>query len=122
MSAPTLLKEMDIINCVSDYLENNGYRIATRVQSTRDYGPDIVAVSLKDKVRLVVEAKGQTSSALLKSCQYIGKGELAAIALPDDKEDRGLIDSVRSALSRLGIVVFLVDQTRAVRIVGKLPS
>ena len=34
---------------------------------------------------------------------------MVPVALPDDTVDRELIDSIRSAIDRLGIVVFLVD-------------
>ncbi len=139
-----LLGEMDIIDSVCSYLETNGYRITSKVGSVSEHGIDIVAMSQHDKVRLHVEAKGQTSSksetkrfgkeftrnqkrdhlgkALLKSCEWIQQNVAAAIALPDDTVDRELIDSITTAIARLGIVVFLVDERGAVRTVGDLPS
>jgi hypothetical protein len=139
-----LLGEMDIVRCVTAFLETKQYSITSKVRSVSDHGDDIVAVSPLTKVRLTVEAKGQTSTkswsnrfgkefdrnqkrdhlgkALLKSCEHIDRNETAAIALPDDRVNRELIDSIVGAISRLGIVVFLVDQEGAVRVVGNLPS
>jgi hypothetical protein len=137
---------MDIIQYVSAYLEHTRiYEIKSKVRSVDDHGVDIVAVSPKTKVRLNVEAKGQTSTknwsnrfgkefdrnqkrdhlgkALLKCCEYIEKNEAAAIALPRDSVNKELIDSIRSTIRRLGIVVFLVDQKGIVQLaVGNLPS
>jgi hypothetical protein len=139
-----LLGEMDVINSVEAYLLTKDYRITSKVKSVDEHGIDLVAVSPRTKVKLNVEAKGQTSSksetnrfgkefnrnqkrdhlgkALLKSCEYFNKHEAAAIALPDDTIDHELVNSIRGAIDRLGIVVFLVDYERAVRVVGNLPS
>ncbi len=139
-----MLGEMDVIDSVTSYLKTKGYLITSKVESVDEHGIDVVAMSGRTKVKLNVEAKGQTSSksetkrfgkeftrnqkrdhlgkALLKSCECIHKHEAAAIALPDDTVDHELIDSIRGAIERLGIVVFLVDEMGAVRVVGNLPS
>lgn len=139
-----LLGEMAIIGSVCRYLEAEDYRITSRVGSVSEHGIDIIAMSQHTKVRLYVEAKGQTSSksetkrfgkeftrsqkrdhlgkALLKSCEWIQQDEAAAIALPDDTVDRELINSITTAIARLGVIVFFVDERGAVRTVGNLPS
>ena len=139
-----LLGEMTVIESVGDYLETLGYVVTSKVGSVSEHGVDIVAQAPRTKVRLNVEAKGQTSSksetnrfgkeftrnqkrdhlgkALLKSCEFVQKDEAAAIALPNDAVDRQLIDSITTAIDRLGIAVFLVDARGTVSVVGKLPS
>jgi hypothetical protein len=140
-----LMGEMEIIDCVASYLKNEKhYTIARRVGKTSDRGADMVVVSPKNQVRLSIEAKGQTSSdsrtnrfgqefdisqkevhlgkALLKSCQYLEKNEMAGIALPDDTVHRDLVLSISVAIRRLGIIVFLVNEKQAVRVMGDLPA
>ncbi len=138
-----LLGEMFIIESVVNYLNAKDYAVIGKVRSVREHGVDIVAISPKTKVKLNVEAKGQTSSksesrrfgkefdrgqkrdhlgkAILKACECVERDEAAAIALPDDAVNRELIDSIRSAIDRLGIVVFLVDEKGMVHAVGTLP-
>ena len=142
-----LLKEMDVIRSVCKYLKTEKqYKIESSVENVYDHDVDIVATSPKLKIRLCVEAKGQTSSktksrrfgnefnpnqkkdhfakALLKSCQYLSedKGQVAGIALPDDTVDRELVDSIIGVLEQLGISIFLVKKNKTVRMtIGNLP-
>lgn len=135
---------MAIIESVCKYLETKGYQITSKVGSVNEHCIEIVTMSQHTDVRLYVEAKGQTSSksetkrfgkefnrnqkrdhigkALLKSCEWTQQNEAAAIALPDDTVDRDLINFITTAIAHLGIAVFLVDESGAVRTVGNLPS
>jgi len=140
-----MLKEMEVIDAVCTYLDSKRpkYEISRRVNSVFERGTDILARSPRTMTRISVEAKGQTTSkqtsrkgtefspnqkedhfgrALVKSCQAIQRGEVGAIALPSDEKDRELVESTRTALTRLAILVFLVSKDSKVRLeVGRLP-
>lgn len=128
-----MLHEDDIKKVVVKLLKNNGYG-EPRVAGMREHGPDIFAFTPTTHKALWIEAKGETSSdprtnrygrpfdskqkrdhlgkALLKSLQWISASPtvLAGIALPADKEDVHLFGSIRPALKKLGITVFLVHE------------
>jgi hypothetical protein len=138
-----MLEEMMVVKSIENYLKTLEFEIINKVESISSHGVDLIAQSPKTKTRLNVEAKGQTSSipttnrfgkeftrnqkrdhlgkALLKSCEFIQKNEVGAIALPNDPVDRELIYSITNAIDRLGIIVFLVDENSAVTVFGKLP-
>jgi len=140
----TLLREMDVIRSVARYLRDEKRYDVEAVESVYERGPDIIARSPKLKHELAIEAKGQTSSksdsnrfgkefnknqkedhlgrALVKALQFVSKGKITGIALPSDETDVALVNSIKPALERLGVVVFLVRMDKTVEIgVGKLP-
>jgi hypothetical protein len=101
-------------------------------------------VATKEGNRLLVEAKGATSSkegtarfgvgfnagqvhthvavAVLRALRVVsGNTAIAALALPDDARHRSEIQSIERALHRLGIVVFWVDTHGGVTVSGPLP-
>jgi hypothetical protein len=141
----SFIKEMDVIECVANYLEvKKHFTIMSKVNATQEHGVDLIAVSPGGRIKLYIEAKGQTSSdprtkrygkefnenqkkvhlgkALLNTCQCLEKGEMAGIALPDDKINCKLIDSIGDTINRLGIIVFLVNKNHSVAVKGALPQ
>jgi len=121
---------------VVDHLRADGWTIESTALATQ-HGDDIVAT--RSGERLIAEAKGQGSSkthtrrfglpfdrgqarthvgvAVLRSLSVVSDGVAsAAIALPDDESHRREVGKVERALSRLGVVVFWVDQDRAVSV------
>jgi len=141
----SVLTENDVIQAVAASLQQRGFRIE-RAASTSDRGPDIEAEHAASGRRLLVEAKGGTSSkdhtrrfglaftpgqalshvsrafyhaAKLKQLGT-GRGDRVALAFPDDPVHRRLIDGIRVALDTLGIAVFFVDAERRVTVQGDL--
>jgi hypothetical protein len=131
-----MLFEDDVVAAVVDHWRADGWTIVSTALATQ-HGDDIVAT--RDGVRLVVEAKGEGSSkpytkrygstftprqaythvsvAVLRTLRVVSEGtSTAAIALPADAAHRREVDRVQSALSRLGIRVFWVDQERGVSV------
>jgi|SRR5207249_2350121 len=139
----TWLEEMEVIDAVRIYLETKSFEINRVVSATTEHGTDIVATSPRGKQIIKIEAKGQTSSdesskrfgkefnknqkedhlgrALLKCLGYLDGGFAAGIALPEDDDNRGLVDGIRRSLGRLGLVVFLVSKNKGVSTIGDLP-
>ncbi len=140
---PTLLVEQEVIDAVWNYLLARLFTPVHKVSSPYERGNDIEMLTPKTLATFIVEAKGQTSSkdtsrkgkeftqsqkeshlgrALLRVAEIVSRKELAAIALPADKYDRRLVESIREAAGRLGVVVFLVDHEQNVEVsVGQLP-
>ena len=141
-----MLKEMQVINAVQKLLNDSGYETISVVDKTSRQGPDLIVRSPTGINELSIEAKGATSSneaskrfnhpfdrnqieshigkALLTSMKIISRGDehlLAGIALP--RNHQVIIDSIGFALSKLGLIVFLVsdDGTASIHL-GKLPS
>ena len=134
-----MLTENAVVKAVKVYLEAAGYRV-DKARSTVQRGIDLEAVHSATNKRLLVEAKGGTSSKrktarfgrgftrnqakshVSVAFYYVAKlrqqhrGAQVAVAFPDDPNHRALIDSIRSALNELGIVVFFVNAARRVRI------
>lgn len=134
-----MITENDVVRYLAIHLEHLDYRIDKQL-STLDRGIDIEAVHLSTGERLLVEAKGGTSSK--KSTMRFGKpftfnqakshvsvafthgakllqefaSERATIALafPDDKDHRRLVESIRMALTLLGIVVYFVTESGSI--------
>lgn len=134
-----MLTENDVIQAVSEYLRSKGYRI-DRALSTAERGIDIVAVNGSTEKRLLVEAKGGTSSkaatarfgkpftlnqarshvsvALYCAARlrhlYLTERPEIALAFPDDNTHRRLVEEMHSTLQALEIAVFFVDADRQV--------
>jgi len=140
-----MLTENDVIDAVCKYLEANGYEIQQRA-TTRERGPDILAVRKSPDVTLYVEAKGETSNkpssrrfgkpfdsaqckdhvtnafysaAAALSAQREGVTTRAGIALPETKRHRACIARIQAALDGLEIGVFWVSRSRQVCLAAK---
>jgi hypothetical protein len=134
-----VLTENEVISAVAKHLSVQGYRIEQTL-NTDERGVDIVAKHRKSGKRLLVEAKGGTSSkaatarygkpftrnqarshvsvalycAVRLRDLYARESAFVALAFPDDPNHRSLIESITPTLGELGIIVFFVDATRRV--------
>ncbi len=134
-----MLTENDVVRAVAAHLRSEGYHIDQEL-STVEQGVDIIATKQTPRVRLLVEAKGGTSSKESTnrygqpSTQNQAKSHVSvafyyaaklrqrhadettrvALAFPDDKNHRELVAQIRTALEKLDIVVFFVDSSRRV--------
>lgn len=134
-----MLTENDVVDAVADLLVGIGYRIDQRL-TTVERGVDIDAVQIATGKRLLVEAKGGTSSketsnrfgkaftpnqakshiAVAFYCvaklrqESLRAGAAVALALPDDKVHRLLIEKISESLRQLKIKVFFVSEDRSV--------
>jgi hypothetical protein len=134
-----VLTENDVVNAVGEHLTRTGYRVERQL-STSEHGIDIEAVHIATKRRLLIEAKGGTSSkettnrfgkpfnqnqakchiAVAFYCaaklrqDYASEGAAVAIALPDDKLHRIIIEKISGALRQLKIGVCFVSEDRIV--------
>jgi hypothetical protein len=133
-----MLTEDDVVQAVALHLEAEGYRIV-QACTTLERGVDIEAVHSSGRA-LLVEAKGGTSSKAgtarfgrefsrsqarshvsvafyhVAKLRQLHSGASVAMALPDDKNHRELVNDIRTSLDELGIEVFFVDSNRLVRI------
>lgn len=136
-----MLTENDVVQAVAGYLEGEGYRIVSSL-STSQRGIDIVAEHPSTKKRLLVEAKGGTSSkegtanygnpftsnqakthvsvafyyaAMLRQ-KHSAEGAEIALAFPEDATHRAFVEDISSALKLLGVSVFFVDSSRRVTV------
>lgn len=123
------MTEDEVIDAVIGFLEDKGWIIESRC-TAQQHGEDIVA--LRNGDRLVIEAKGASSSkphtnrygfefstgqifdhvakAILKALRVVGRRETrTAVALPDNDGHREEIKQVHDALRRLDISVFWVS-------------
>lgn len=134
-----MLTENDVVQAVAGYLEREGYRIVSSL-STSQRGIDIVAEHPSTKKRLLVEAKGGTSSKegtanygnpftsnqakthvsvafyYAAMLQQKHEGAEVALAFPEDATHRALVEGISSALKLLGVSVFFVDSSRRVTV------
>jgi hypothetical protein len=131
-----MLTEDDVIDAVRDYLIRQRWQILLRATALQR-GYDLVAK--RGDEQLIIEAKGAGSSkagtarygkefdrgqvfdhvakAILKALRVVSAASAqGGIALPDNEFHRGEIASVGNSLRRLGIVVYWVDDSRAVRV------
>lgn len=128
-----MLNENEVVNAICDYLETEGYRITSKCTTT-DHGIDIIANNPHDTGRLLIEAKGGTSSregsaryekgfnrsqifdrvskgfytaaCLLQESQTTG--DRVALAYPDTTMVREFLGRIKSVLGTLHLTVFLV--------------
>ncbi len=134
-----MLTENDVVQAVAAHLQSEGYHIDQEL-STVKHGIDIIATKQTPRMRLLVEAKGGTSSKEFTNrygkefTQNQAKSHVSvafyyaarlrqlhadeitrvALAFPDDKNHRLLVDQIRTALEKLEILVFFVDSSRRV--------
>ncbi len=59
-----MLKEMEVIQAVVDYLLQKNFGLKQKVTSVYQHGPDIVAITPRNHVDVTIEAKGQTTSKM----------------------------------------------------------
>jgi Holliday junction resolvase-like predicted endonuclease len=125
-----MLTESQVINAVCRHLGRNGWRIVSRCTES-ERGDDIVAEHRASGTRVLVEAKGETSSkkhtnrfgmafnsrqvsshvsrAFFRAARTVGTRMRGAIALPLTDLHIDRISSVEPALRRLRLEVFWVD-------------
>lgn len=133
-----MLTENDVVSAVCNTLTNYGFYIEQALH-TSEKGIDIIAV--KDDYKLFIEAKGETSASESSKRygkpfnqnqikNHVGKALLAvskiltshrdsteigvAIALPDTKGHRRVIDEIDYALKKLNIIVIWVKDRSTV--------
>lgn len=136
-----MLTENDISEAVANHLVTLGWTIRQRLATT-EAGVDIIADRPDVVGRLLIEAKGETSSkghtrrfgkpftanqagkhvavaiywALKSRSQY--PQDAIGLAFPEDKNHVRYIEPVIATLLVLGIRVFLVGSDKSVRIFG----
>lgn len=131
-----MLYEDDVVNAVVAHLRADGWEIVSTALATQP-GDDIVAT--RHGERLIVEAKGQGSSkahtsrygqsfdsgqvlthvsvAILRALHVASAGtSTAAVALPADAAHRRRVDPALPALSKVGVIVFWVEQDGGVTV------
>jgi len=124
-----MLTENEVIYKLQKHLERQGF--STKVSSTSEHGVDLIAI--KQKRRLYLEVKGQTSSkpdtnrygkeftpnqkldhvakaiyTAMKTLNQIKNVEVG-IALPNDKTHEKIVQAVLLPLKLLKIKVFMVS-------------
>jgi hypothetical protein len=135
-----MLTENDVVDAVCDYLEAAGYKILMRA-TTSERRIDIVARLPEGSGRLLIEAKGETSSksktagfgrpfdsaqtkvhvaeafyaAACLHAAHHSSSDSAGIALPDTPRHRELLNRIKPVIDSLGIVVYFVQRDRSVR-------
>ena len=129
-----MLTENDVVDAVCESLREEGL-VIIQALDTSQRGVDVIAESPDGACRVLVEAKGQTSSkpatrkygrrfspaqvhthvskALFKAVELLpaepdGKTRVV-IALPKTRDHTRQIDKIRHALPSLGIEVWIVD-------------
>lgn len=128
-----MLTENDIVVKLTAYLKEQGYEIVQSL-STDEQGVDIIAKGKSRK--LFIEVKGETSSkshtnrfgkqftraqikshiskAIFASMKILsskseGKNIVVAIALPDTKVHRELMNEIKLSIKKLKIIIFWVS-------------
>lgn len=136
-----MLTENDVVRAVARYLSANGHS-DVRTLTTMEQGIDIVAVNRRTKRKLLVEAKGGTSSkettkrfgkpftpnqakshvsvalycaARLHETSKANRADVA-LAFPDDSAHRKLVQNISRALRALAVTVYFVDGKRKVSV------
>lgn len=135
-----MLTENEIVQTLAEYLRQNGYRIDNQL-TTLEQGVDLEATHTATGRRLLIEAKGGTSSkettarfgkpfsqnqakshvsvafycAAKMLQKYAPEAALVALAFPDDRNHRGFVEAIGAALNKLEVAVYFVDQNRHVR-------
>jgi hypothetical protein len=120
MAQPSdLLKEDEVKTAVRDHLQAQGYKVMVAWGHLR--GIDIEAT--KDSDRILIEAKGDASSAQQQGNYFLNAlGELIqrmddpgaryGLALPDNKRYRRLVENLPAlARERLDLVVYMVSRS-----------
>jgi len=140
-----VLFEGKVIEFVCNYLSEHDFEIIQKL-STTEQGDDIVA--LKSGMKLIIEAKGESSSnknssrygqpftynqvkthvgvALYKVLEILtremndGNVVVVGIALPNNENHRKCVAKISVAIKQLNIVLFWVNEDGSVDIEGDL--
>lgn len=131
-----MLNENDIVSIVAEYLSKKGYSVE-KTCTTSDQGVDILARHVSTGNRLLVEAKGETSSkprsaryglpfnnsqvrthvseAVLTTLEVLSSAgfsvkTVAAIALPKTALHERHISAVKPALDKMRVKLFWVTK------------
>ncbi len=140
-----MLFEGEVIEFVCNYLAEHDFEIIQKL-STKEQGDDIVA--LKSGMKLIIEAKGESSSnknssrygqpfnynqvkthvgaALYKVLEILtremndGNAVVVGIALPNNENHRKCVAKISLAIKPLSIVLFWVNEDGSVDIEGDL--
>ena len=127
-----MLDENEVVEIIARHLSKQGYEIKQKL-STKQKGIDIIA--MKGEQRLMIEAKGETSSregsqrygkpytasqvfnrvakgvdTSIKTAEECADHEVSCLAFPDSKLFREYLSSVINSLKMIGIVVFMVSK------------
>lgn len=129
------LTEDEVVEAVALHLIAEGWSIKSKL-TTLQQGIDIVAERSDRPGRLLVEAEGGTSSKdhtarfgqpfsgrqvishvsrafyAAAALQEMYSLDQVAIALPDDTRHQDAIESIGSAITKLGVIVFFVADDR----------
>jgi len=136
-----MLNEPDVIEAICKYLELNGYVIKQKI-GPKQQGDDIIAEKKNGQKRvLYIEAKGETSSkdftarygkpfsnsqvkvhvaeAFYRCAEVISRGEdgdeiRIGIGLPYSRLHRNATKKIKTALDKLNIALFWVQQNEGV--------
>jgi len=131
-----MLDENQVIDIICNHLEKQDYTIEQKLHTT-EKGIDIIALNNRDGTRLIIEAKGGTSSrigsnrygkpytksqlfdrvskgmytSLKMYSENIGDSKIiTAMAFPDLAEIRKLLEPIKPFFNNLGIKIFLAKQ------------
>lgn len=137
-----MLKQSDVISAVSEFLKSHGYTISEGLPLTAKRG-NVILVKDSLPPEIHIEAQGETSSqknskkfgkpfsnsqirirvarAFLYSAEILSKRGSnkevgVGIALPD-KTYHTCVNGIRLTLKKLGIYVFWVDKSKAVKVI-----
>ncbi len=135
-----MLTENDVIEAVCEHLKATGYEIASRA-TTREHGIDIIANRTGISGRLLIEAKGETSSksntnrygspfksgavrvhvaealysAACLHATHHRSGDSIGIAFPETPRHRDLVSRIKPILDSLGVATFFVQRDHSVK-------
>lgn len=136
-----MLTENDVVRAVAVHLSSLGWNIQQQ-RTTDQTGIDLIAVNAATQQRLLVEAKGGTSSkehterfgkpftgnqarSHVAVALYCGAlmltaypDDLIALAFPDDENHWLCVEAIGQALLTLGIRVFFVSLDGSVAMLG----
>ena len=138
-----MLTESDVISATCRYLRERGFLIEQQLAET-ERGDDILAVLPNSSVRVVIEAKGETSSmrhtarfgkpfssgqvldhvakAFFRAASARGPNTLSGVAFPGNQHHRACVSKIAEAMRLLSIEVFWVSGDKAVSCEGWWPE
>ncbi|MGC5328318.1 hypothetical protein [Brevibacillus sp. SYSU BS000544] len=135
-----MITENDVIEAVCKHLVNQGF-VIQQALNTNEKGDDIIAYHPKENVKILVEAKGETSSQVhtkrygmpftsnqrkthvMQALYRCAKMQCEAkehsnikvgMAFPGDNIHRKWLTDIKDFLFQNQIIVFLVNQNKAV--------
>ncbi|MGI8619509.1 MAG: hypothetical protein ACR2L6_10535 [Gemmatimonadaceae bacterium] len=137
-----MLKESDVIAAVCQFLKRHDCQIEKHCAET-ERGDDIVGRFANRGARVVIEAKGETSSmahtsrfgkpfsgsqtrdhvanAFYRAAQNVDRSTLSGVAFPKNSSHLAYADKVATSMKKLEIEVFWVLPDRTVEVAGHWP-